>query len=102
MALTEADKEQIKREVAALLRGEPEVRRVMVFGSFLTSRDPHDLDLAIFQDGDETYLPLATKYRRLLRPLSRRIPLDVIPVRFGVPGGQFVREIQMGEVVYER
>jgi predicted nucleotidyltransferase len=102
MILTDLEKNQIKCDVAACLRGEPEVRRVMVFGSFLARSDPNDLDVAVFQDTDESYLPLAVKYRRLLRAVAARIPLDVIPVRHGVAGGQFVREIQRGEVVYER
>jgi predicted nucleotidyltransferase len=102
MTLTEADKEQIKREIAALLGGEPEVRRVMVFGSFLNRSDPNDLDVAIFQDSDETYLPLAMKYRKLLRPVAKKIPLDVIPVRPKGAHGPFLEEIERGETVYER
>ena len=101
MTWNQKDKDLIKQEVAALLRGEPEVRKVVVFGSFLNRVDPNDLDVAVFQDTDETYLPLALKYRRLLRPVAARIPLDVIPVRAGVAGGQFLREIERGEVVYE-
>ncbi len=37
---------------------EKEVRKVVIFGSFLTRATPNDLDVAIFQDSDETYLPL--------------------------------------------
>jgi len=39
------------------LAGFPEVRRVVVFGSFVTSDDPQDLDIAVFQDSDESYYP---------------------------------------------
>jgi len=102
MMLSAEEKDQIKRDVATCLRAEPEVRKIMVFGSFLSRPDPNDLDVAIFQDTDETYLPLALKYRKLLRPVANRIPLDVIPIRAGVAGGQFLREIQKGEVIYER
>jgi hypothetical protein len=42
------------------------------------------------------------KYRRTLRPVAKRIPLDVIPLR-RLPGeGAFIQEIQKGEVLYER
>ena len=103
MKLTEADKQQIKRDVVERLRGEPEVRKIVIFGSFPSSADPRDLDVAVFQDSDQTYLPLAMKYRRLLRPVADRIPLDVLPFRSSVPGGWFVRdEVLCGEVVYER
>jgi predicted nucleotidyltransferase len=103
MTWTDQDKQRIKREVSDRLKGEREVRRVVVFGSFLTSRQPHDLDVAVFQDSNEKYLPLALKYRKLLRPVSDQIALDVIPLRTAAPGGWFVdSEILRGEVVYER
>ena len=102
MVATTQQKEQILRDLAARLGREKEVCKVIVFGSFLTSKTPNDLDVAIFQDSDEPYLPLAMKYRRLLRPIADQIPPDVIPVRPGVAGGQFLAEIQKGEVIYER
>lgn len=102
MTLSMPDKDQIKRELATLLRCEPEVRKVVVFGSFLSRPDPNDLDVAIFQDSDESYLPLAMKYRKLLRPVADRIPLDVLPIRPHGAHGPFLNEIEKGEVVYER
>jgi len=102
MVATQADKDKIKRELVELLKAEPEVRKVIIFGSFPTSPEPHDLDVAVFQDTDETYLPLALKYRRLLRSVARQISLDVIPVRLAAAGGLFLQEILKGEVVYER
>ncbi len=102
MVATTQQKEQIKRDLAACLRREKEVRKVVIFGSFLTSEVPNDLDVAIFQDSDEPYLPLAVKYRRLLRPIADQIPIDVIPIRRNGASGQFLAEIQKGEVIYER
>ncbi len=102
MIATAEQKEKIKGDLAAYLSREREVRRVMVFGSFLTSETPNDLDVAIFQDSDEPYLTLAVKYRRLLRPIADQIPIDVIPVRLNATGSQFLTEICKGEVVYER
>lgn len=102
MVATPQQKERIKKDLAAYLSREKEIRKVGVFGSFLTSATPNDLDVAIFQDSDELYLPLAMKYRRLLRPIADQIPVDVIPVRPSGACGQFLAEIQKGEVVYER
>ena len=102
MIATKQQKEQIKQDLAACLRREKEVLKVIVFGSFLTSTTPNDLDVAIFQDSDEAYLPLAMKYRRLLRSIADRIPVDVIPVRASAAYGLFLSEIEKGEVVYER
>ena len=102
MKLTPETRSEIFRELAERLGGEREVRKVVVFGSFLNHTDPHDLDVAVFQDSNESYLPLALKYRRLTRDIARRIPMDILPVRHGVPGGYFVQEILRGQVVYER
>ncbi len=102
MVATSQQKEQIKRDLAAYLSREKDICKVVVFGSFLTSATPNDLDVTIFQDSDETYLPLATKYRRLLHPIADQIPLDVIPVRAKGASGPFLAEIQRGDIVYQR
>lgn len=102
MTLTQRDKDDIKRTLAEALSREKEVKRVVVFGSFVTSRSPHDLDIAVFQDGDEKYLTLAMRYRKDVRPIARRIPVDVIPLRTGVSDDPFLAEIEKGETVYER
>ncbi len=102
MVATVEQKDKIKADLAARLSREKEVCKVIVFGSFLTSTTPNDLDVAIFQDSDEPYLALAMKYRRLLRPIADQIPIDVIPVRPNAAGGQFLAEIHKGEVIFER
>ena len=102
MVLSVEAKEALKREIVEALSGSPEVRRIVIFGSFLESSDPHDVDIAIFQDSRETYYPLAMKYRRLLRGVAARIPLDVIPVRPDPGEGPLLEEMRKGEVVYER
>ena len=102
MVATPEQKQQILRDLALYLGQEKEVCKVVVFGSFLTSATPNDLDVAIFQDSGESYLPLALKYRRLLRPIADQIPIDVIPVRPSAAAGSFLAEIEEGEVVYER
>jgi uncharacterized protein len=63
---------------------------------------PHDLDIAVFQESDEGYLPLALKYRRLLRSVAARIPVDVLPLRVHGAAGEFLKEVEQGEVVYVR
>ena len=101
MNIADDTKEKVKREIVAVLSGFSEVRRVVIFGSFVTSDNPHDLDIAVFQDSDEGYYPLARKYRRTLRNIARMIHLDVIPVRPNPEPGPFMKEIEKGEVVYE-
>ncbi len=99
--LTAQQKQLLRQQLVAPLAGEQEVRRIVVFGSFLHSDDPHDLDVAVFQDSNETYLPLALKYRRKTRELARIIPLDIIPLRVGGTDGAFLAEIERSEVIYE-
>ncbi|MGA2093652.1 MAG: nucleotidyltransferase domain-containing protein, partial [Sedimentisphaerales bacterium] len=61
--ISENEKQNLKRELVGCLRTEKEIRRIVIFGSFLNSSDPHDIDVAVFQDSDDQYLTLALKYR---------------------------------------
>jgi len=99
---TEEQKQLLKRRLVNSLKTEREVCRIVIFGSFVNSNDPHDLDVAIFQDSDEKYLPLAMKYRRKTRDIARMIPMDILPLRAGIQGDTFLDEIDRGEVIYER
>lgn len=101
MHLTPDEKEALKRDVVTSLKDEPEVRRIVIFGSFVHSDNPNDMDVAVFQDSAETYLPLAVKYRMKLDRVSDRIPLDVLPIRPNPPPSLFLREIEKGIVIYE-
>ncbi len=99
---TERQKQSLKERLVNALKTEKEVCRVVIFGSFLSSRDPHDMDVAVFQDSEEKYLPLALKYRRKTRAIARMIPLDILPLKAGAQGGILMDEIEQGEVIYER
>jgi len=100
--VTEQNKEALKQRLVNSLKTEKEVCRIVIFGSFLNSSDPHDIDVVIFQDSDEKYLSLAMKYRRKTHDIARRIPLDILPLKAGVQGGFFMDEIERGEIIYER
>ena len=102
MILTSAEKENLKEEIRRKLSSQKEVKKIIVFGSFLESKTPHDIDVAIFQDSDESYLNLAMKYRKITREISKTIPLDIIPVRKDVSDSSFLQEIEEGELIYER
>ena len=100
--MTQLAKNEIKQELRKLLEGQKEIERIMVFGSFLSSEDPQDLDVAIFQNSNLDYLTLAMKYRMLTRQLSEKLPLDIIPIRKNASGSAFLAEIEAGELIYER
>jgi len=99
---TEQQKQSLKQQLVDSLKNEAEVCRIVIFGSFLSSDEPNDMDVAIFQDSDEKYLPLAMKYRKKTRDITRIIPLDIIPVRKDAPSGFLMDEIEQGEIIYER
>lgn len=101
MLLTYQDKNRIKHDVVAALRGQEEIRRIVIFGSFASSDDPNDIDIAIFQDSNEKYLPLALKYRRLLRTVIADLPADIVPIRPNPIQSAFLNEILKGETIYE-
>ena len=102
MNLQDETKEILKKEIIARLSEFPEVQKVVIFGSFVNSEDPHDIDIAVFQDSNESYYPLAMKYRKTLRTVANKIPIDVIPIRRSPEQGPFMQEIRKGEVLYER
>jgi hypothetical protein len=102
MVLDASHKLKMKQELDACLANDTEISRIVVFGSFNNSESPADMDVAIFQTSDLPYIPLAMKYRRQARSISKRIPLDIIPVRPNATDSPFLDEINKGETIYER
>jgi uncharacterized protein len=100
--ISDNEKQNIKRELADCLKTEREIKRIIIFGSFLNSSDPNDIDVAVFQDSNDQYLPLAMKYRKKTRSIACIIPMDIIPLKEGANGHFLVNEIEQGETIYER
>ena len=102
MRLTLVEKEKLKKELVVSLRDEPEITKIVVFGSFLTANEPHDLDVAVFQNSNLAYLSLAMKYRKKIRTIARRIAVDILPVKSNAQDSAMLDAIDMGEIIYER
>ncbi len=100
--MTKRFKENIKKELIKSLSPEKEIAKIILFGSFIHSDEPKDIDIAIFQTSNDKYLELALKYRKLTRKISKKIPLGIIPIRSNVKNTSFLTEIEAGEVIYER
>jgi uncharacterized protein len=96
------EKQELKNQLVACLKKDKNIRKVVIFGSFVTSDEPRDMDVAVFQESREGYLKLSMKYRKLARPVSSKIPLDIFPIRADAGDASILREIENGEVVYER
>jgi predicted nucleotidyltransferase len=101
MSLTEHNKVQFINTIKKQLSQFSEVNQIILFGSFIQSKNPNDIDIAIIQNSNENFLTLSLKYRKVLRELSKLIPLDIIPVKQNSEG-IFLNEINKGTVVYER
>ncbi len=102
MKLSLQEKDSIKRQLVKSLKGEKEIEKVLIFGSFTSSDNPNDIDIIIFQNSNEPYLPLALKYRKKTREIARKIPLDIIPVVSTATLDSFPFDIRQGEVIYEK
>ncbi len=94
-------KEKIKYQIKNILSKEKEIQKIIIFGSFIDSETPNDIDIAVFQNSDEQYLGLSMKYRKLMRDLIAIIPYDIIPIKTTATGS-FLNDIEAGEIIFER
>ena len=78
-----------------------EISKIIIFGSFFDSKNPHDIDVAIVQESSSSFLTLSVKYRKALRELSKKIPIDIVPLKKDFKGF-FAQEIEKGRVIYEK
>jgi len=102
MNLSNFEKENIKKRIVEKLRLQTEIDRIVIFGSFLKDNSPNDIDIAIFQNSNDNYLHLSLKYRKAVREISKRIPIDIIPILTDKSNDFILNEIENGEVIFER
>ncbi len=102
MNLSNFEKEKIKKRIVEELQLQPEIDRIVIFGSFLKDNSPNDIDVAIFQNSKDNYLHLSLKYRKAVREISKRIPIDIIPILTDKSNDFILNEIENGEVIFER
>ncbi len=101
MKVSKKQKEKIKAQIKNLLSNEQEIQKIIIFGSFVTSDTPNDIDIAVFQNSNDKYLPLSMKYRKLMRGMATTISYDIIPVQPDATGS-FLEDIEAGEIIFER
>jgi len=101
MSLTDTNKLNFISIIKEKLSQFHEVRTIILFGSFVNSNHPNDIDIAVIQNSNESFLSLSLKYRKVLRDLSKIIPLDIVPIK-QQSKGRFLEEIYKGQVVYEK
>lgn len=102
MNLSNFEKENIKKRIVEKLQLQTEIDKIVIFGSFLKDNSPNDIDVAIFQNSKYNYLHLSLKYRKAVREISKRIPIDIIPILTDKSNDFILNEIGSGEVIFER
>jgi uncharacterized protein len=99
--MTKIENLNLRDKIKAVFVYLPEVKKVIIFGSFLQSKEPNDIDLAIFTDSNQGYLEQSLKYRKILRDISKIIPIDVFPLKNTNKTDPFLEEILKGDIIYE-
>jgi predicted nucleotidyltransferase len=95
-------KNQIKQAVIEAMKDEQNIRKIIIFGSFLCSEAPGDIDVAVVGKFPLGYLEAASRLRKKVRHIAKILPVDIVPIQEDTPSNSFVKEIQRGEVIYER
>ena len=90
------NKTQLKNQIVDSLKGQKEIERIIIFGSFNKSDSPNDLDIAVVQNSSDNYLTLAMKYRKLIRNVSREIAIDIFPILDKTDNSFFKTEVESG------
>jgi len=93
---------QIKQAVVEAMQNEQDIHKIIVFGSFLSSETPGDIDVAVLGKFAQGYLEVATRLRKKVRHIAKILPVDIVPIQEDAPPNRFFQEIQKGEVIYER
>jgi predicted nucleotidyltransferase len=96
------NKSEVKTKIVNSLKGQKEIEKIIIFGSFNKNDSPNDIDIAVVQNSSENYLPLALKYRKLIRNIAKEIPIDIFPVLEKNGNNFFIKEVASGEVIYAR
>ena len=96
------NKIELKSKIVDLLKGQKEIEKIIIFGSFNQSDSPNDIDIAVVQNSSDNYLTLALKYRKLIRNITKEIAVDIFPIVGKNENIFFKNEVETGEVIYAR
>ncbi len=90
------DKQNIRRQLRTAFIDDGTIEKIVVFGSFITSESPNDLDLAVFCNSSDDYLTLSLALRKKLRDISSIIPIDLVPIAMPCdPSATFMQKSTM-------
>lgn len=96
------NKIELKSKIVNSLKGQKEIERIIIFGSFNRSDSPNDIDIAVVQNSSDNYLTLALKYRKLIRNITKEIAANIFPIVRKNENIFFKNKVETGEVIYAR
>ncbi len=96
------NKIELKSKIVDSLKGQKEIERIIIFGSFNRSDSPNDIDIAVVQNSSDNYLTLALKYRKLIRNITKEIAANIFPIVRKNENIFFKNKVETGEVIYAR
>lgn len=96
------NKIELKSKIVDSLKGQKEIERIIIFGSFNRSDSPNDIDIAVVQNSSDNYLTLALKYRKLIRNITKEIAVNIFPIVRKNENIFFKNKVETGEVIYAR
>ncbi len=99
---TKYSKSTITQFLVDAMKDDLEIREIIVFGSFLRSDNPGDIDVAVRGTFHQGYLETAIRLRKKVRHIAKILPVDIVPIREDAPHNSFMQEIRKGKVIYER
>lgn len=79
MLITNEEKNKITDMIAEKISG-PEVKKLILFGSFVESANPNEINLAIISEENLDYISKVAKYRKKIKDLSKKIPVQIFPL----------------------
>jgi uncharacterized protein len=101
MSTMQLSKYQIKQAIVEAIKGDAAIHKIIIFGSFLKSDTPNDIDVAVVGEFKQGYLDAAIQLRQHVRQIAKILPVDIVPIQENAPPNSFVQDIFDGEVIYE-
>ena len=92
----------ITQYLVEAMKDDPEIRQIIVFGSFFCSENPGDVDVAVRGTFHRGYLETALRLKKKVRHIAKILPVDIVPIQEDAPHNAFMQEIRKGTVIYER
>lgn len=97
------EKGKILDDLKSTLSPDKSIEKIIIFGSFMKAENPHDIDVALISSSRENYLTIVMRYKKMLRPLSKKISIDIVPLTDKSDKESFFyKEIISGRVIYEK